>query len=274
MPSKRFLKTVAMLIVLSPLKTLAAEPPAPRTPVQPVKSFAVLEYRVEGNTLLKAVDIERAVTPYLGEDKTINDVEAARKNLEMVYHQHGYQTVLVNIPQQEIGSGVVRLSVVEAAVGQVQIKGSRYHSLQVIGATVDQLQGGVVPNFNEVQKELAQVNHGEDLHVTPVLRASATPGQVDVDLDVQDQLPLHASLEVNNRYSANTTHLRLIGEVSYDNLFQSNQSLSLQYQVAPEEPSDAKIWSVSYVIPTRSGLVGRCTPWGPTATLPRSATRT
>ena len=233
----------------------SAESPAPSTAPQPVKTFPVLEYRVEGNTLMHAIDIERAVTPYLGMGKTIKDVEAARQNLEKVYHDHGYQTVLVNIPQQEIGSGIVRLSVMEAPVGQFQIKGSRYHSLQVITATVPQLQGGVVPNFLEVQKELAQVNHTQDLRVTPVLRASATPGQVDVDLNVQDQLPLHATLEANNRYSANTAHLRLIGDVSYDNLFQRNQSLSIQYQTAPENPSQAKIWSVSYVIPTHGGPV-------------------
>ena len=88
-----------------------------------------------------------------------------------------------------------------------------------------------------------------------MLRASATPGQVDVDLNVQDSLPLHATLEVNNRYSANTAELRLIGEVSYDNLIQSNQSLSIQYQTAPQDSAEAKIWSVSYVIPTQSGLV-------------------
>ena len=243
------------MVLLSPLTTFAADPPEPTSKAQPVKSFAVLEYRVEGNTLLHAIDIERAVTPYLGEAKTINDVEAARKDLEKLYHDHGYQTVLVNIPQQEIGSGIVRLSVVEAAVGQMQIKGSRYHSLQVISATVPELKGGVIPDFNEVQKELAQVNHTQDLHVTPVLRASATPGQVDVDLDVHDELPLHATIEANNRYSANTSQLRLIGGVDYDNLFQSNQSLSVQYQVAPEEPANAKIWSVSYVIPMPDGLV-------------------
>ena len=243
------------MVLLSPLTTFAADPPEPTSKAQPVKSFAVLEYRVEGNTLLHAIDIERAVTPYLGEAKTINDVEAARKDLEKLYHDHGYQTVLVNIPQQEIGSGIVRLSVVEAAVGQMQIKGSRYHSLQVISATVPELKGGVIPDFNEVQKELAQVNHTQDLHVTPVLRASATPGQVDVDLDVHDQLPLHATIEANNRYSASTSQLRLIGGVDYDNLFQSNQSLSVQYQVAPEDPANAKIWSVSYVIPLPDGLV-------------------
>jgi hemolysin activation/secretion protein len=233
----------------------SAEPTASSPSAQPVKTFAVLEYRVEGNTLLRNIDIERAVTPYLGESKSIQDVEAARRALEKIYHDHGYQTVLVNIPQQEVSSGVVRLAVVEAPVGELQIKGSRYHTPAVITATVPQLQEGVVPNFNDVQKELAQVNNTQDLHVTPVLRASSTPGAVDVDLDVQDSLPLHASIEANNRYSANTDHLRLIGEVNYDNLFQSNQSFSVQYQVAPGDAEQAKIWSLSYVIPTGFGPV-------------------
>jgi hemolysin activation/secretion protein len=254
MVSKRFWGIMAISLLQSPFIAKSAEAPQAAAPT-PVKTFPVLEYQVEGNTLMRTIDIERAVTPYLGEGKSIKDVEAARQNLEKIYHDHGYQTVLVNIPQQEVSSGVVRLTVLEAPVGQVQVKGSRYHSLEVINATVPQLQGGVVPNFNEVQKELAQVNHTPDLHVTPVLRASTTPGQVDVDLNVQDELPVHAMVEANNRYSANTAHLRLIGEVSYDNLFQSNQSLSIQYQTAPEHPDEAKIWSLSYVIPTQSGLV-------------------
>ncbi len=234
-----------------------ASSPAPAAPAEaaPVKYFPIMEYQVEGNTLMRTIDIERAVMPFLGEGKSIKDVEAARQNLEKIYHDHGYQTVLVNIPQQEVSSGIVHLTVVEAPVGQLAIKGSKYHSLETIEATVPQLQGGVVPNFNEVQKELAQVNHTDDLHVTPVLRASATPGQVDVDLNVQDTLPLHAMVEANNRYSANTSELRLIGEVSYDNLFQANQSMSVEYQTAPEHPDQAKIWSVSYVIPTKGGLV-------------------
>jgi hemolysin activation/secretion protein len=221
----------------------------------PVKTFPILEYQVEGNTVMRPVEVERAVMPYLGLGKSIKDVEAARQSLEKAYHARGYQTVLVNIPQQEVSAGIVKLSVVESPVGRLQIKGSHYHSLQVIRATVPSLQPGSTPNFNEVQKELALLNHSQDLRVTPVLRASTTPGQVDVDLNVQDELPLHAMIEVNNRYSANTAHIRTIGEVSYDNLFQSNQSASIQYQTAPEHPENAKIWSVSYVIPLQAGPV-------------------
>jgi hemolysin activation/secretion protein len=238
-----------------PVSALAADASSHPANAAPLRLFPVLEYQVEGNTVLAAIDIERAVTPFLGIGKSIKDVEAARQNLEKVYHDHGYQTVLVNIPQQEVSNGTVRLSVTEAPVGQLQIAGSRYHSLDAIRDRMPQLQEGEVPDFKEVQKELAKVNSAQDLHVVPVLRASTTPGKVDVELDVQDSLPLHASLEANNRYSPNTAHIRTIGQVSYDNLFQAGQSMSVEYQTAPDDPANAKIWSVSYVIPTDGGPV-------------------
>jgi hemolysin activation/secretion protein len=234
-----------------------ADPPQPvRNVDKPAdRKFPILEYQVEGNTLLPATEIEIAVTPFLGPGRSIKDVEAARRELEKRYHDRGLQTVLVNIPPQEVGSGVVRLAVVEASVARLEIKGSRYHSLDTIRETVPDLSPGVTPDFKQVQKELAAVNHGADMRVTPVLRASTTPGHVDVDLNVQDSLPLHATLELNNRYSANTARLRLAGEISYDNLFQSGQSASLQYQTAPQHTEDAKIWSLSYVVPLSGGPV-------------------
>ncbi len=194
--------------------------------------------------------------PYLGETRTIKDIEAARAQLEQVYHDKGYKTVLVNIPQQKIADGVVHLHVTEAPVGNLHITGSRYHSLDVIRGKLTDLDEGSVPDFNAVQKELGTVNRSPDLRVTPVLKASTEPGKVDVDLQVSDKLPVHATLEVDNRYAANTTKLRATGEVRYDNLFQSNQSIDIQFQAAPERLSDAKVWSLSYVIPTDHNVVG------------------
>lgn len=240
----------------APAKSDGSAVPKPGSPAavktQPAKPFAILEYRIEGNTLLPTIEIERAVTPFLGENKTFKDIEGAKAQLEGAYHSHGYRTALVNIPLQQISEGVVRLVVTEAAVGKLHITGSRYHSLQIIRQKMAQLNPGTVPDFAEVQKELGEVNRSADLRVTPILRASETPGHVDVELNVKDELPLHWILETNNRYSSNTTHPRVISEVRYDNLFQRNQSFSLQFQLAPVRISDAKIWSFSYVIPTSS----------------------
>ena len=74
--------------------------------------FNVWEFRVLGNTVLPNIDIERVVYPFLGEAKSLNDVEAARKMLETVYHDRGYGTVFVDIPEQDVGAGIVRLKVV------------------------------------------------------------------------------------------------------------------------------------------------------------------
>ena len=236
----------------APQAALAAEAPAPQSAE---RSFPVLEYRIEGNTLLQPIDIERAVTPFLGETRSIKDVEGARTALEKVYQDRGYKTVIVNIPVQAVDTGVVRLKVLESPVGKLTIIGSRYHSLQLIRDKLVELNQDNVPNFNEVQKELGDVNRTADMRVQPVLRASETPGKVDVDLKVTDQLPLHAVVEVDNRYSANTSHTRLTGSVRYDNLFQLNQSINFQYQIAPWHTPDAKVASLSYVIPTSSGPV-------------------
>ncbi len=107
--------------------------------------FDIWEFRVSGNTLLKRQAVERTVYPYLGPSKTIKDVEKARKALEKRYHKAGYATVLVNIPQQKVDDGIVRLKVTEGRLGRVLVTGSHYFSLQQIRAEVPALEKGKRP---------------------------------------------------------------------------------------------------------------------------------
>ena len=215
---------------------------------EPVKRFDVWEYRVEGNTVLYRTDVERAVYPYLGKDKSIQDIEAARRALEQRYRDAGYATVLVDIPQQEVENGVVRLRVTEGKVGRLLVSGSRYFSLQRIRDEVPALAEGTVPHLPTAQGQLLALNSKlPDRSVTPVLRPGKTPGTVEVDLKVKDELPLHGSVDVNDRYSVDTSRLRLNAMLRYDNLWQKEHSFSLQYQTSPEKFSEVKVWSGTYL---------------------------
>jgi hemolysin activation/secretion protein len=210
--------------------------------------FTVSEYRIEGNSVLPVIAIERAVYAYLGAEKTIADVEQARKSLEQVYQKAGYSTVFVDIPEQNVVSGVVRLRVTEGRIARLSVTGSRYYSLARIRAQLPALAPGAVPYLPQVQGQMNAANRGSaDRQITPVFRAGRTPGTVDVELKVKDQPPLHASLELNNRYSANTSHTRASGLLRYDNLWQREHSLSLQYQTAPEETDEVKVLSATYL---------------------------
>lgn len=215
--------------------------------------FDILEYLVEGNSTLSVHTIETAVYPFLGERKSIAEVELAREALEKAYHQSGYLTVFVNVPEQKVDGGAVRLRVVQGEVERLRVTGSRYFALGEIKARVPELAEGNVPYFPDMQKHLADLGRSADRKITPVLRPGREPGKVEVDLKVDDKSPLHGSVDLNDRYSADTTHTRLSGSGRWDNLWQKNHSLGVSVQVAPENPDDSKAVSATYSIPLDSG---------------------
>ncbi|HZE91712.1 MAG TPA: ShlB/FhaC/HecB family hemolysin secretion/activation protein, partial [Rhizobacter sp.] len=69
-----------------------------------------------------------------------------------------------------------------------------------------------------------------------------------------DHAPLHGSLEVNNKHSADTTATRLQASLRYDNLWQKEHSLGVQWQISPQKTSEVEVLSVSYSIPAGAGL--------------------
>jgi hemolysin activation/secretion protein len=215
---------------------------------KPVNYFDILEFQVVGNTKLNNAQIESAVYSHMGEKKTIDDVEKARDALEKVYHQAGYLTALVDIPEQEVDRKVVKLNVTEGKVGRLRIKDSNYFSLGRIKELAPSVKEGEVPYFPAVQQDVARLNRTADRRVTPVLKAGKAFGTVDVELKVEDKLPLHASLELNNRYSQNTTKTRLGGSIRYDNLWQREHSLSLSFQISPENLKEVKVLSANYLM--------------------------
>jgi hemolysin activation/secretion protein len=70
---------------------------------------------------------------------------------------------------------------------------------------------------------------------------------VDVNLSAADSSPLHASLELNNRYSPGTSALRLNGSVSDSNLWQLGHSAGLSVQTSPEDWNQVKVYSGYYL---------------------------
>ena len=217
-------------------------------------TFFIREYRIEGATRLPRLDVERAVYPFLGPRRGAEDVEQARIALEKAYHGKGYQTVSINIPQQDPRRGIIRLEVIEGKVGRLRVNGARYFLPSEIKRQAPSLAEGNVPNFNEVSKEIVGLNRLADRRVTPVLSPGLEPGTVDIDLNVEDKLPLHGSLELNNRYSTNTTPLRLNGSLSYGNLFQKGHTVGLSFQIAPENTDDAQVYSAYYLARVSDGV--------------------
>lgn len=231
--------------------TTSPAPPRPR----PDPKFDIEAFDVDGNTLLNNTAIESAVYPFMGPDRGRDDVAGARDALEKAYRAQGYPTVVVEVPQQDARTGVVKLHVVEIPVGRLRVVGSRYNLPSRIREQMPSLAEGKVPNFTRAQAELAEANRLPEMQVTPLERKGRAPGTVDVDLKVKDSLPLHASVALNNDHAQNTSQLHTIAAVSYGNLWQLGHTISGTAILAPERLKDSEVFSGSYSAPIWN------TPW-------------
>jgi hemolysin activation/secretion protein len=251
------------IILLALDGTLGAQPaPPPQPPAAPAQAgtsaaeakpgaqenyFDIYEYRVLGNTVLPNRDVEVVLYPLLGPHKSITDVEAARTALEKTYHDRGFATVFVDIPEQDVNDKIVRLKVTEGRLHDVRISGARYFSEHKILAQVPEATAGNVPNLPKLQEELSAVNvETADRSIVPVLKAGPVPGTVDLSLKVDDHLPVHGSVEVDNQNTPDTKPVRVNVSLSYSNLFQDLDNASLQYQLSPQNTSQVEVLAANY----------------------------
>ena len=162
-----------LVILLSSLSTLDAQTPPPVVVAQENPVFYIQEYRVKGATKISSLEVEEAVYPYLGPGRTADDVEQARLALEKSFHDKGYQTVSVLIPQQDPRYGVISLEVVEGTVGRLTVNNSKWFLPSKIRAASPSMAEGGVPNMNDVQREILALNRLADRRVTVSLDRKA-----------------------------------------------------------------------------------------------------
>ncbi len=212
------------------------------------EKFDLNEIRVDGSTVLPQEQVEETVYPYLGPDKSAADVEAARRALQAAYTQAGFVTVSV-APGRWVdrAGGVVGLRVIERPVERLRVTHARYFVPDAVRAGAPSVAPGKVPNLKALQADLLGLNQLPDRTVQPSLKPGRHPDTVDVDLDVADKLPVHGSLEVNNRYNADTHAERLNASLTYGNFFQRGDSATINYAVAPEDVRDSEVESASYL---------------------------
>lgn len=242
---KKNLFFIALLNVALPVLADAGASAAKSRP-----KLTISEYQITGNTLLDPREIERALEPFLGENQEITAVEKAAKKIERLYKDKGYPTVYVNIPEQDVRGGVIKMSVVEGKVQRLRITGANYYTLSGIRNELPAVQEGKTPYFPDVQQQLSKINaRSQHLKVTPVLKPGKFPGSVDIELKVKDELPWVNQLSLSNFNSANTTRPRLEFNTAYNNLWQKDHGLSLQYQTSPEDTEEVSIWGFTYLLP-------------------------
>ncbi len=215
--------------------------------------FEISRFEVSGNTLLPAADVQAAVAPYTGRGRDFGDVQRALEALEAVYHTHGYNIVTVQLPEQELNGGIVRLNVIQTKVRQVEVTGNRWFSEANVRASLPTLVPGATPNLTDVSRNLRLINENPAKKVKLTL-ADADAGAggedaVDARVDVADERPWKVVLNADNTGTESTgkTHAGVL--LQHANLWGRDHVGTLQYTTTAERPDRVAVWAAGYHVP-------------------------
>src|SRR3989337_3160359 len=130
--------------LITPVGVVCAQAPTADIPAAP--RFDIGRFAVDGNTLVKPEDIERAVAPYVGKQKDFGDIQRALEAVEQLYRDRGYGVVQVQLPEQDITRGVVQLRVIEVRIAKVTVEGNQNFDTANVRASLPGIKPGVPPN--------------------------------------------------------------------------------------------------------------------------------
>jgi hemolysin activation/secretion protein len=197
-----------------------------------VQYFRVDKYIVEGNSILPPSAVGGIFTNVpgaFGTNVTIDAILAAAGELQAAYRARGYMTVVVGLPRQSLTNAAVRVAVTEAPLVTINVEGNRWFSSNNVMRALPDLHTNILLNAKIFQRELDAANMSRDRTIRPVISPGPEPGTSALTLKVDDRLPWHARLEINNQATPGTPDLRANFSSQYDNLWDLEHQIGLQY---------------------------------------------
>ncbi|MDH3460088.1 MAG: BamA/TamA family outer membrane protein, partial [Burkholderiaceae bacterium] len=215
----------------SPQIPLLPPVPAPKDKGASTAELHVVlnEIRLVGNTVYTATQLAEVTQPYLGRALSADDVETLRLALTTYYVERGYINSGAVIPDQDLGSQVLKIEIVEGRLSDVNVAGAeRLHPEYVRDRLLR--NAGAPMNLAELQQRLQLLQQDP---LIARINAELTPGllrgQSDLAVTVNEAPYLHARLELNNFQSPSVGAEQGLVTLENLNLTGIGDALSFQY---------------------------------------------
>ena len=216
---------------------------------QDAPTFGIRGYQIEGNTLLPQDQVSVTVMPFTGAKSSFETIQLALEALEKAYLQAGYGSVKIEVPEQDLQEGVVRLLVVEARLDRVVVEGAKHHDDANVLRALPALRKGEVVNIHQLQRNLNLANESFARNTTVTFRQSEATAQTDAVVRVVDDQPLRFVASLDNTGNRSTGRYRLGLSLLHANLFNRDHALSAQLLMSPTRFNKVAILGLGYRIP-------------------------
>lgn len=170
----------------------------------------------QGITLEKLQAVIKAFQLQWGVYLSVAEIHSLADQITRLYRDAGFSFTRVIVPPQEIKHHQLQLQIMEGTLGDIQVRGADHYAVKTIQRPFQPLLNRVVTQ-QQIQQALAVVNQYPGLEVYGYFSKGSKPNQTRLNLKVQKEQWLQASLKADNYGSENTGLYRATGFITLNN---------------------------------------------------------
>lgn len=227
----------------------SAEPGVPETRI------LITKVEVEGATLLEEDALRSIVSPYEGKELSLSDFREIADAITQEYREKGHATSFAVIPPQKVENNILKIQIVEGRVGKVNISGNRYFRTGLLSRYIG-MEEGELFNYDGLRRNLDKINEHPDRKARAVLERGEGSYETDINIEIEDRLPWHASFGFNNYNSRFLDRNKYLMEVKGNNVLGFDDILSGEIQLG--EAGRFQLYGARYSVPftprSRAGI--------------------
>lgn len=175
------------------------------------------------------VEFKKRLEPFLSQKEINKDTLLLIKNTILnYYNDHQQSMIVVEIPKQEITSGVVTFVIMNAKFEKIAYIGNRWFSQKKVQKALD-LQSGETIDQDALLNNLAWLNQNPFHYTEAILSPGEKKGQTDIDILTKDRFPLRFYVGGDNTGVESTGRSRYYAGVTWGNAFFVDDLLTYQF---------------------------------------------
>ena len=207
--------------------SLPAIRPDPQAAMPDTTPFVVRQFRIEGNTVFDSATLEALLASMQDKRLTLSQIAEGIEAITTYYRGAGYPLARAIIPAQTIEDGVVRVQVIEANWGQVEVRNKSAVKDAVLLRVLSNLEPGSVIRLDAMERATLLLADMPGVLPRALLRAGQQFGSSDLVVEAQPGAAWSAGLSADNFGSRYTGVTRTNANVQWNNPLERGDTLGL-----------------------------------------------
>lgn len=208
-----------------------------------------------GNTVFTQAQLQAVLGDAAGKSYDLAGLRDLAGHISAHYRANGYPFARAFLPAQPLGSGVLRIEVVEGQYGKVTATGEDTGIVLRAASFLASLKPGAVIDSAKLERATLILDDQPGIKTSPIIRPGQQVGTGDLEVQVQRTAPITGEAGLDNHGSRYTGQSRGRMDVDINSPFTLGDQFAIRTLV-----SESRLWfgSVDYSAPLgASGLRGQ-----------------